>query len=362
MTMRLSTVREVDHSVGVTCGSLQHMDKTPEQLTIAGVERTYAAPRESPPAGQGGDELPDFMASTTDGSLMETAKLGPFGLDGVSIGDAAELIPDLPDGSIDIVVTSPPYWGQRLSHGVGVEEDPRSYVDSLVALFDLLRDKLKRHGVMWINMGDSYNTPVNWRPGDRSYSSLGANGSGLSENNSAYVKPRAKRQAFVDDSGEAPWLQYGNLLGLPERVVFGLCERGWLYRGRVSWHKQNPMPEGRCRRPHRQEEPIFLLARDERHSFRVNPPVPQVWSFPNEKLDDGLPKHFSRYPFELPRRCIEAYGEVGDDVIVLDPFAGSGTTGIAAIELGCRFVGFEIDAEHADAANVRIERIFRRSS
>jgi len=83
--------------------------------------------------------------------------------------------------------------------------------------------------------------------------------------------------------------------------------------------------------------------------------VGSVWEFANERID-GV-RHFSRFPVELPRRCIEAYGVAGPGVVVLDPFSGSGTTGIAARMLGCRYVGFEIDPEQVDASNRRLEAV-----
>ncbi len=283
--------------------------------------------------------------------------LGPFPLDRVTPGDCRALIARLPDDSVDVVVTSPPYWGQRTSDGVGVEDDPRAYLRELTAIFTTLKPKLKPDGILWINLGDAYDTPVNWRVTDRQYSTLGADGRGLGDDNSAYVKPRAKRRAFTDPT--VPWLSYGNLLALPSRLVIGLCDEGWLYRGEVIWRKRNAMPEGRCRRPHRQHEPIHLLARSERHRFRVKPPVPSVWAFPSERIAGRA--HYSRFPTELPRRCIDAYGTAGPDVVVLDPFAGSGTTGLAALELGCRFVGFELDPGQAEAANARLEAARERS-
>jgi DNA modification methylase len=275
--------------------------------------------------------------------------LGPFPLDRVVTGDCRDLIPRLPDDSVDVVVTSPPYWGQRLSDGTGVEQDPRHYLDALIQVFAAVLPKLKHDGICWINLGDAYDTPVNWRVHDRDYSTLGPDAAGLDEHNAAYVKPRHRRRAFTDP--DVPWLQYGNLLALPHRLVLGLCDHGWLFRGEVIWRKLNPMPEGRCRRPHRQHESIYLLARSERHRFRVKPPVGSVWNFANERID-GL-AHYSRFPEELPRRAIEALGNLGEDVVVLDPFAGSGTTCIAAGKLGCRTLGFEIDPAHATAADGR---------
>ena len=272
---------------------------------------------------------------------------------GVFQGDCLDLIPLLPDTSIDVIVTSPPYWGQRESLGVGTEDDPRDYLAFLESVFVALLPKLKPEGIAWLNMGDSYNTPVNWGPKDYKYSSLGADGNGFKPDNGAYTKPRFKRKAFVDKT--IGWLQYGNLLMLPQRLLAGLTELGYLYRGEVIWAKKNAMPEGRCRRPHRKHESIYLLAKQERHSFRVKPPVPSVWTFANENIG-GL-QHRSRFPTELPKRCIEAYGRYGRDVVVLDPFSGSGSTGLAALQFGCTYIGFEIDPEQVAESRRRLEAV-----
>ena len=257
----------------------------------------------------------------------------------------------LPDCCVDVVVTSPPYWGQRESIGIGTEEDPREYVAFLASVFQALLPKLKEQAVVWINLGDAYNTPVNWGAKDHRYSSLGPDRNGFAPDNAAYTKPRFARRAFIDR--DVLWLRYGNLLMLPQRLLATLTDSGYLYRGEVIWAKKNAMPEGRCRRPHRKHESIHLLAKSERHLFRTSPPVPSVWTFANESIS-GL-QHRSRFPIELPRRCIDAYGRHGDDVLVLDPFSGSGTTGLAALQFGCNYIGFEIDPAQATAANQRLE-------
>lgn len=281
------------------------------------------------------------------------SKIGPYDLDSVVQGDCRDLIGALPDESIDVLVTSPPYWGQRISAGVGTEADPRDYLSSLTRIFASILPKLKHQGLCWINLGDAYNTPVNWRRDDWAYSTLGPDKQGFDKDNAAYRKPRAKRRAFIDK--EQSWLTYGNLLALPNRLVIALCDEGYIYRGEVIWKKKNPMPEGRCRRPHRQHESIFLLAKDDEHRFRVTPPVGSVWEFSNEYIEG--PAHFSRFPHELPRRCIEAYGQLGSNTVVFDPFSGSGTTGMAAMRLDCRYVGFEIDPEQVVASNARLHSI-----
>lgn len=220
-------------------------------------------------------------------------------------------------------------------------------------MFAALLSKLKKQGIFWINMGDAFNTPVNWRYEDLKFSSLGPDKEGLAPTNSAYVKPRAKRRAFLSD--EEPWLTYGNLLALPYRLVLGLCDDGYIFRGEVIWRKRNAMPEGKCRRPHRQHEGVYLLAKDERHAFRTSPPVRSVWEFPNEKINGEA--HYSRFPEALPLNCIDAYGTFGPNIVVLDPFSGSGTTGIAALKMGCSYIGFEVDPAQVEASNLRLSRI-----
>ena len=286
------------------------------------------------------------MTGNTNGAV------GCFSLNRVAIGDCRSLIPKLPEQSIDVVVTSPPYWGQRRDDGIGMIPDPRKYLQCLSEVFGAILSKLKPQGILWVNLGDAYNTPVNWRLEDSKYSSLGGELKGqLNSENSAYTKPRGKRRAFTDS--DTTWLKYGNLLALPHRLIIDLCDQGYIFRGEIIWRKKNPMPEGLPRRPHRRHEAIYLFAKSEKHNFRKKPPVGSFWEFGTDKVD-GLP-HYSRFPLALPRRCIAAYGATGPDITVLDPFAGSGSTGLAAMESGCSFVGFELDAAQAKAANSRLE-------
>jgi len=279
--------------------------------------------------------------------------LGEFERNRVYCGDCLVLARRLPAESIDLVVTSPPYWGQRTSDGVGVEEDPRAYLAALTERLIELKRCLKPEGLLWVNIGDAYNTPINWRPDDHKYSSLGPEKAGLEPHNSAYVKPRLKRRPFIENS--CPWLVYGNLLALPYRLTLALCDNGFLFRGEIIWRKGNPMPEGKCRRPHRAHESIYLFAKTEEHQFQITPPVRSVWEFPNEPLN-GV-RHFSRFPSELPRRCIQAYGRTGESIVVLDPFSGAGTTGLATLELGCAYLGFEIDPELVDTSNRSLAKV-----
>ncbi|MFI5141951.1 MAG: DNA-methyltransferase [Bacteroidia bacterium] len=253
----------------------------------------------------------------------------------------------LPDNCIDIIITSPPYWGQRGDDGIGLEEDPRDYVNNLVNIFTEALRVLKPSGLIWLNIGDAYNTPINWTEEAYIYSTLGPKGNGLPSTNSAYTKKRGKRRAFIDKSDK--WLQYGNLLALPYRIVIGLCDKGALYRGEIIWVKGKAMPEGRCRRPHRKHESIYLFSKSEDHFFTTTPPVSSVW---NLKGGMNSTQHTSTFPEDLPYNCILASGiETG---LVLDPFMGSGTTGIVANKLGFDFLGFELNKVNAELANNRI--------
>lgn len=253
----------------------------------------------------------------------------------------------MPDNAIDIAITSPPYWGQRGDDGIGSESDPRDYIDNLTEILLEVMRVLKPEGLLWLNIGDAYNTPINWRFDDHQYSTFGYDRNGLAPGNSAYMKNRGGRRAFIDKNES--WLQYGNLLALPNRIVIKMCDAGMLFRGEVVWSKRKAMPEGRCRRPHRKHEMIYIVAKSERHFFTTAPPIASVWDIPP---DANRTPHTSTFPLHLPLMCIQASGVASG--IVLDPFMGSGTTGVAAVRLGFDYIGFEINGENARIANERI--------
>ena len=271
--------------------------------------------------------------------MSATKMLGPWRLNTVHQADCYDAMRAMPSDTVDVVVTSPPYWGQRGAAGLGSEPDPRDYVLNLARILAEAMRCLKPSGTLWLNIGDSYNTPINWREDDHLYSSLGKDGLGLPATNSAYTKNRGRRRAFVRP--EIGWLKYGNLLAIPYRIVLALTDLGFLFRGEVLWEKTRPLPEGVCRRPHRKHEGIYILAKNERHSFRVKPPVPSIWRLVQTP---NMTSHSSTFPVDLPMQCISAAATNGGTGIVLDPFMGSGTTARAALMSGYDFIGFEIDA------------------
>ncbi len=272
-------------------------------------------------------------------------RLDRWALNMVHNADALVGLQGISSDTLDVAITSPPYWGQRGSDGLGSEPDPRNYIKNLVAILAETMRCLKPSGTLWLNIGDSYNTPINWREDDYGYSSLGKEGNGLDPANSAYTKNRGRRRAFVQK--DVGWLQYGNLLGVPYRVVLALTDLGFLFRGEVIWEKSRPLPEGICRRPHRRHEGIYIFAKSERHSFRVKPPVGSVWKL---LQTPNLTRHCSTFPLDLPKQCVQAADVTGQGII-FDPFMGSGTTGRAAKMLGHQYLGFEIDAQTCEMAN-----------
>ena len=147
----------------------------------------------------------------------------------------------LADASVDVIVTSPPYWGLRTSEGIGIEEDPREYLRALLNVFKKLFTKVSVDGIVWVNLSDSYNTPVNWRKDDYKYSTLGSDRKGLDKKNVAYTKKRQKRKQFIDR--DTNWLKYGNLLALTHRFVIEMVELGYYYRGEVIWAKKMRCPK-----------------------------------------------------------------------------------------------------------------------
>ena len=126
------------------------------------------------------------------------SKIGPWLANRVHQAECLSALREVPDDSFDVAATSPPYWGQRGDTGLGSEKDPREYVTNLVAVLNEVMRCLKPTGTLWLNIGDSYNTPINWRAIDSNYSTLGKNGTGHAADNQIYQKDRGRRRPFLD--------------------------------------------------------------------------------------------------------------------------------------------------------------------
>lgn len=292
-------------------------------------------------------------------------------------GDARDVLPTLPDGSVDCVVTSPPYYGLR-DYGtptqIGLESSPAEYVETLRALFGEIWRVLAVDGTAWLNLGDSYSGKANGGPSFDRHRGHG--------HRAGVVAAQTNTTAF------AP---YKSLIGIPWRVAFALQDDGWTIRNAIVWHKRNAMPESVDDRLRCQYEHVFLLAKANRYYFnldaikvpstgllagntaqsrldygegtgvahtarrsggnpgstldRVHPDANpgDVWTI-NTKPFPGA--HFACMPPALAERCIAAGCKPGGTV--LDPFSGSGTTGQAAARHGHRYVGIDDNAEYLD--------------
>lgn len=262
-------------------------------------------------------------------------------------GDSLATMARLPERSVDCIVTSPPYFGLR-DYGnegqYGLEESPAAYVETMRALFSEARRVLADDGTLWLNIGDSY----------------------------------------------AP---SKNLLGIPWRTAFALQDDGWTLRAEVIWAKRNCLPDPAKDRPARAHEQVFLFSKgrsywydadairedsdpgQEAHNQRyakeyaghtaraattgqpgnVNNvgihsrpgkggrPARSVWSISAQPFPEA---HFAVMPPELAERCVLAGCKPGG--VVLDPFSGSGTTGMVAAKRGRRYVGIDLSRDYLD--------------
>jgi DNA modification methylase len=317
-------------------------------------------------------------------------------------GDWIERLRELPDASVQMCCTSPPYWGLRdyKVHGqLGQEKTPDNYVAKLVAGFREVRRALKDDGTLWLNLGDCYATNGGAH-GGRSDNQTGVGAHFAHAAGNGDQKPRRA------PSG----LKSKDLVGIPWMAAFALRSDGWWLRQEIIWAKPNPMPESVTDRPTRAHEQIFLLAKSAKYFYDAEAiKEPSIYhgitgmdetGFKNaaefngkhrdaakngsQRRDkqrghsrrhagfndrwDAMPvedqcagmrnkrsvwtvapanfkeAHFATFPPDLIRPCIMAGSRPGDTV--LDPFGGSGTTGMLALELGRKALLIELNPDY----------------
>lgn len=182
-------------------------------------------------------------------------------------GDCLEMLKTIPDSSVDMCVTSPPYYGLRdygVDGQIGLEETPKQYIDKLVKVFSEVRRVLKEDGTLWLNIGDSY-AAQRWGSHQPAETLAGgqhgftSDGSTVNRGRSAEYNPTRNASAIG--------LKHKDLIGIPWMLAFALREDGWYLRQDIIWHKPNPMPESvrdRCTKSH---EYLFLLSKNQRYYF-----------------------------------------------------------------------------------------------
>lgn len=279
-------------------------------------------------------------------------------------GNALGVARTLPDVSVQTIVTSPPYYGLR-DYGedgqYGAEASVDGYVSAMVVLFRELRRVLADDGTLWLNLGDSY--------------------SGRADASARATNRRDRADVMQGRKNTSATIGVKQLLGVPWRVALALQADGWILRSDVIWSKSNPMPESVTDRPTKSHEYLFLLAKSPRYYYdaasiqetydgnrapsrrartgSVNkensiatayePDESEgrnkwsVWTVPTTPFPGA---HFAVYPPELIRPCIIACSRIGDTV--LDPFSGSGTTGMVATQEGRRYIGIDLNRAYLD--------------
>jgi len=263
-------------------------------------------------------------------------------------GDCRESLKTLTENSVNCCVTSPPYFGLRSYGGgedeIGIEDRVEDYIQSLVDVFREVRRVLRPDGTLWLNLGDSYMAQKNVAPPPQTIGGQRDMPTGIPGNRK-------------NQNG----LKHKDLIGIPWRVALALQADGWWLRQDIIWHKPNPMPESvedRCTRAH---EYIFMLSKKS-HYYYDHEAIKEttmsgeekknkrsVWTV-NTKGYKGA--HFAVYPKQLVLPCILA--GCPQDGTVLDPFNGSGTTGVVALQNNRRYIGLELNPEYVKLAEARI--------
>ncbi|HTO17368.1 MAG TPA: site-specific DNA-methyltransferase [Edaphocola sp.] len=302
--------------------------------------------------------------------------------------DALTGLKKLEDESIDCIITSPPYYQLR-DYGhpnqIGLENSFEEYIDKLVEIFNECKRVLKSDGTMWINIGDTYNG-----------AKIGKTDNKVSE----YIKDYQYIKKVPQEG-----IKEKSLLGIPARLSLKLIDAGWVLRNKIIWNKPNAMPSSVVDRFTVDYEEILFFTKSSNYYFKqLKEPMKTrdltvhrgskgtlgplnkglrkqdqlgkaTYSNFNNRYtpsDDYLRnmratwtisttpskiKHFAMMPAEIVKRAIEAGCKV--EGVVLDPFAGSGTTAIIAKKMNRDFIGFEINAKYSAMAQKRISKQLR---
>ena len=307
-------------------------------------------------------------------------------------GNANDVLKTLADNCFDCIVTSPPYWGLRdygVEGQIGLEPTMQGYLDTMVGLCRELRRVLKPEGTFWLNIGDSYaNTGGKSQPHRNNSGGFGGSDG-----------CRTQGYAMAGGNFVRPNTTNGNikpkdLCMVPNRLAILLQEDGWYVRSEIIWHKPNPMPESVRDRPTSAHEKVWFLTKSPKYYYdaeaiaedvaaatlsRLNQDVENqigstrgnggakpngnmkavggtekrnsrnVWSITTKPFKGA---HFATMPPDLAERCIKAGCPEGGHV--LDPFGGSGTTGMVAQQLQRNATLIELNENYIDIINDRI--------
>jgi site-specific DNA-methyltransferase (cytosine-N4-specific) len=226
-------------------------------------------------------------------------------------GNALDVLQTLPDESVQCCVTSPPYWRLR-DYGVagqlGLEKRPDEYVQRMIEVFREVRRVLKSDGSLWLNLGDSY-------------AASGKGGSGVSST----LNGGKKTQDICARATIADAIREPHAADSLRRT-----KRKFVYKHKPPGQTPHTLtPDGFC------------------HSKGKN--KRDVWKVSAKPFKGA---HFATFPPDLIEPCILAGSKPGDTV--LDPFFGTGTTGLVAQKHGRKWIGIELNPTYVAIAEKRI--------
>jgi len=261
-------------------------------------------------------------------------------LNKIICGNTEHLIKELPGNLINLIITSPPYFGCRVygNETLGREESPIDYINNLLKYTIEFKRVLHKEGSFYLNIGDIY---------------FGTKG--FSRNKGSYARKTDKNyfeHKIVKPDGK--YLQYKQLLMLPERIAIGMQSQGWILRNKIIWEKPNPVPSYSPDRRYPVYEHIFHFVKSRKYFFDL-----EIAKKLNNHRDiyrnsiEPFKEHQASFPTSLIKPLIITTSK--EDDIVFDPFMGSGTTAVAAIETKRNYIGFEINEEFCQIANKRIK-------
>lgn len=249
-------------------------------------------------------------------------------------GDSREVLSQFPDKIFNCVITSPPYFWLRnygVDHQIGLEATVEEYVDAISSVMDEVFRVLHPQGLLFLNLGDTY------------YS-----GKGEPTNEDNKSKKRRFGLRAVDKSGGLDiGIRGKSMIGIPWRVAIELTRRKWILRSNIIWHREKALPEKVKDRPKRSYEHLFMFSRSRFYYFnqeplKLKPEIDEdVWTIPARPKSKGIDT--APYPDELVERCL-AIG-CPNNGLVLDPFAGSGTTLRVSLKSGRSSVGIDLNNE-----------------
>jgi DNA modification methylase len=247
-------------------------------------------------------------------------------------GDARAVLGKLPNNEFHCAMTSPPYYWLRdygVAQQIGLEETVDQYVQSLASVMDEVHRVLRRDGLLFLNLGDTY------------YSGKGeAQGEDRKSN-----KRRFGLRAVDKSGGLGVGLERKSMIGVPWRVALEMTRRKWVLRSCIIWHRDKRLLEAVKDRPPRSYEYVFMFAKDRKYFFDPQPLIAEevdqdVWTITaRPQATNGI--RTAPFPDKLVQRCLDIGCPKKGSVI--DPFAGSGTTLRVAVKSGRPATGIDLN-------------------